>query len=83
MDQSLRNWIIAAAASILLVPVAVFLGGWLLVGPYEGEAGLLGLTLAIYRDALLLDGGAWLLLLAPVLLAALWTSCRRLSRRAA
>jgi hypothetical protein len=72
------------ALSILAVPVFVFLVGRLLAGPYEGRFGLLGLMGTIYRDAILGSAGAWLVLLAPLILIAIWWGsfalCRNLDR---
>lgn len=82
MDNQLKKWAILVLASILLVPVIIYAGGSLLVGPYEGESGLLGMAGKIYGDALRLKGTAWLLLLAPVLLVGIWQACFWLQRRA-
>jgi len=78
------GWMLLTLLSILTVPIVVFLGGRLLAGPYEGKFGLLGLMGNIYGDALLGQGGAWLVLLAPLLLLGLWWGsfalCRNLGR---
>ena len=79
MSNRLKKWVIFALLSVFLVPVAVFAGGSLLVGPYEGEFGLLGMMGTIYRDAAQLKGTAWVLLLAPLLLGLIWAACIRLA----
>ena len=79
MSKQLKNWAIFALLSVFLVPVVVFIGGSVLVGPYEGESGMLGMMGTIYGDAARLKGPAWLVLLAPLLLALTWAGCFRLS----
>jgi len=74
MSAKLRRWLLMLALSILLVPIAVFLGGQLLAGPYAGEGGIFGMMWNIYRDALSGHLSAWILLLAPVLLFLIWVS---------
>lgn len=68
----LRLWLIYTVFSLALVPVVVFLGGWWLAGPYEGEGGVFSMMGQIYRDALTGHAGALLMLLAPLLLVAIW-----------
>lgn len=79
MSNRLKKWVIFGLLSVLMVPVAVFAGGSLLVGPYEGEFGLLGMMGTIYRDAAQIKVTAWVLLLAPLLLGLIWAACIRLS----
>jgi hypothetical protein len=67
--------------SIVAVPVLVFSLGRVLAGPYEGKFGLLGLMGNIYGDALMGKPGAWLVLLAPLILVAIWWGSFTLSRR--
>ena len=78
-NNQLKKWAIWALLSVLLVPVVVFIGGSVLVGPYEGEFGIVGMIGTIYGDAARLKGSAWLVLLAPWLLALTWAACFRLS----
>lgn len=68
----LRTAALALLLSLVIVPVCAFIGGSLVVGDYEGQSGLLGYLVAIGRDAL--DGRwmAWVLILAPLLLIAIW-----------
>jgi len=72
MAKSIKGWLIVALLCVIIVPVLVFLGGWLLAGPYEGDGGIFGLMATIYADALLADLSALLLLLSPLLLLAIW-----------
>lgn len=82
MNMRPMNWMLFTLLSILTIPVAIFLFGRLLAGPYEGKFGLLGLMGNIYRDAILGNAGAWLILLSPLILIAIWwgsfTLCRSL-----
>lgn len=80
MRFSIRFWLTLCLLSLVLVPVGVFLGGWLLAGPYEGANGLFSLMGDLYRDAAALQLSAVLLLSSPVLLAAIWASALRLNR---
>ena len=75
-----KRWLYAVLVCRLAVPVAVYVLGGLIVGPYEGERGLLGMMGTIYVDALTGHAAAWLLLLAPVLLVAIWLGCIKLRR---
>ncbi len=79
MDKRLKNWIIFALVSLLLVPPLVYMGGSVLVGPYEGEFGMIGMIGTIYADAARLKASAWIVLLAPLLLGLIWAGCIRLS----
>jgi hypothetical protein len=79
MNYRLKRWIIFTLACVLLVPTLIYLAGWLLVGPYEGESGLFGLVMSIYGDALSGTLSTWFLLLSPMLLAVCWVLCARLS----
>ena len=78
------GWILFTLLSILTLPILIFLVGRLLAGPYEGKVGLLGLMGNIYLDAILGKPGAWLILLAPLILIAIWWGsfalCRKLNR---
>jgi hypothetical protein len=73
-------WMLYALASVLAVPVLVFIAGRLLAGPYEGKFGLLGLMGNIYKDALTGNAGAWFILLAPLLMIAIWWASFALCR---
>ena len=67
-----KLWLILAAFSVVMVPVGVFLGGLLVAGTYEGDGGVLGLTLGIYSDALNGHLNALILLFSPLLLLLIW-----------
>jgi len=83
MTKFARNLGLIFAASLLLVPVIVYLSGSLRVGPYEGESGLLGMTGQIYADVIGGKPAAWFLLLSPALLFSIWFACLELGARAA
>jgi len=80
MNKQLQKWIIFTLASLILVPALVYLGGSLVVGPYEGEFGLLGMMGNIYGDAAKFRPGALLVLLGPVILVGIWVACARVQR---
>ncbi len=67
-----RLWLAVTAFSVVIVPVGVFLGGLLLAGPYEGNAGVFGLIGGIYADALTGHPSALILLFSPLLLLLIW-----------
>ena len=73
-------WFYAFLICLIAVPALVYLAGGLIVGPYEGEGGLLEMMRKIYVDAMTGHLSAWLLLLAPLLLALIWKACNKLSR---
>lgn len=75
-----KFWFFAFLSCLLLVPVVIYFAGGVIVGPYEGENGLIGMMGKIYVDALTLKLSAWVLLLAPLLLALIWKFCFRLRR---
>lgn len=68
----IRQWLLLAAFSVVMVPTGVFLGGLLVAGPYEGNAGFFGLAGGIYTDALTGHFSALLLLFSPLLLVLIW-----------
>jgi len=70
--RNLRQALKLLAASIVLVPSLVFLGGLWLAGPYEGDGGIFGMLAHVYKDALTGGLGALLLLLGPLLLILIW-----------
>ena len=70
--KKLRLWLAFAVFCVVAVPVAVFLGGWWLAGPYEGDNGLFGMLGTLYGDALRGHPGALGLLFSPVLIVAIW-----------
>lgn len=76
----LKTWISIAALCLLGVPLIIFLSGGLIVGPYEGDGGLLGLMRAIYADAATGHLSAIFLLLSPMLLAGIWYGVFRWKR---
>ena len=75
MNDRFRRWIIFMVACVLLVPIFIYLSGWLFVGPYEGESGLFGLVTSIYGDAFTGSLSTWFLLLSPMLLILIWSTC--------
>jgi hypothetical protein len=66
-------------AGIYLLPLAIYMVGQLLAGPYEGS-GVVGYIGSIYRAAL--DGklAAWSLILSPALIVIVWSGVFRLRR---
>jgi hypothetical protein len=60
------------------VPLLVYVLGGLLVGPYEGENGILSFMGSIYVDALTAHFSAWFLLFSPLLLAGIWIAVLKL-----
>ena len=78
----IRTGGLALLLSIVLVPVCAYIGGSLVVGDYEGQSRLLGYLVAIFGDAWRGRWLAWILILAPVLLVAIWTPVVWAVRRA-
>ena len=73
-----KRWIYALLASLMVVPVLVYFVGGLIVGPYEGEGGLIEMMGIIYVDAMTGHWSAWVLLLSPLLLVGIWKACATL-----
>jgi hypothetical protein len=73
-------WLYAFLVCLITVPALIYLVGGLIVGPYEGEGGLSQMMGTIYVDAMTGHLSAWLLLLAPLLLALIWKACNKLRR---
>jgi len=67
-----RQWLLLALFSAVMVPVAVSLGGLIVAGNYEGEAGFFGLAGGIYTDAITGHLPALILLFSPLLLVLIW-----------
>jgi hypothetical protein len=80
MNFRLKRWSLFFVACLILVPVLIYLAGGLLVGPYEGESGVLGLTMSIYGDALTGKLSTWFLLISPMLLVLIWLACAGMRR---
>ena len=72
MFKTVPAWVQLVILSALLVPLAAFVVGSWVVGPYEGNFGILGFFFAIFRDALTLSPAAWIFLLAPGALLLTW-----------
>jgi len=81
MIPRIRTWAIVLLLCVALVPLCVFFGGLLLVGPYDDETGVFGLMGQIYGDALNGSASAWFLLLSPMLLFGIWSFCWWLQTR--
>ena len=73
-----KRWIYALLASLIVVPVLVYFAGGLIVGPYEGEGGLIEMMGTIYVDAMTGHWSAWVLLLSPLLLVGILKACSTL-----
>ena len=56
----------------IIVPTLAYLVGAWLIGPYQGVFGLFGYVGSIYRDALRAEPSAWILLLSPLMIIAIW-----------
>ena len=76
----IKHWLSILLLCLIGVPVAVYLVGGLIVGPYEGEGGILGMVGTIYADALTGHLSAWVLLSSPLLLVAIWMLVARLNK---
>jgi hypothetical protein len=68
----LKHWISLAVLCLLGVPLLIFLAGGAIVGPYEGEQGLLGLMRVLYGDAITGHLSVIILLFSPLLIIGIW-----------
>jgi len=74
----LKRWITIILMCLVGVPTAVYWVGGLIVGPYEGDDGILGMMRVIYTDALTGHISAVVLLASPLLLIGIWIIVGRL-----
>ena len=63
---------VLALACLVLMPIAGYLAGKRVIGAYEGPLGLRDYFASIYAGAGTGDPAAWMLLLAPALIALVW-----------
>jgi hypothetical protein len=80
MKSKLKHWSVLLLLCLVGVPVIIYLTGNVVVGPYEGEAGMLGLMGHIYSDAITGSAKAWLVLMGPALLVLIWSASAKLRR---
>jgi len=73
--------LIVCLTGALLAPVAVYVFGTTVMGPYEGEGGLGGLAGSVFSAAAELKVGALALLLAPAGLVLTWWLIFHMLRR--
>ncbi len=73
MHSKTVRWLIFLALSVVLAPIIVFNGGFLVVGDYVGEDGFLGFLATIYGAAMGGSVSAWAVLLAPFAILLIWT----------
>lgn len=73
--------LLVAASGPLLLPVAAYVAGGRLVGPYAGSRGLASYLESIYGDALAGGALALAVVLGPVLIVVAWSLRRRLLQR--
>jgi hypothetical protein len=79
--NQIKRWGALAIFCLFCVPIIIYLFGGLLVGPYQGENGLLGFMGAIYLDALTGHLAALILLLSPAILVSIWLGVVHLRRK--
>ena len=80
MKLKLKHWTAIMLLCLVGVPFIIYLTGNAIVGPYEGESGILGLMGHIYSDAISGSAKAWLVLLGPALLVLIWSTTIKLRR---
>jgi len=56
---------------LVAVPIAVYFVGQTVVGPYEGDGGLLGLLGQVWTEFFDFQLGAWILVLSPFVIVQL------------
>lgn len=74
--------LILALAGGVALPVAGYMAGKRLIGPYEGRLGLRDYVDSIYGALGRGEPLAWLVVLAPLLIVLTWWTVIRLGRRA-
>jgi|GEM_PF-1278629 hypothetical protein len=78
----LRQIAVLLLTGAFFVPVSAYLVGSYVVGPYEGDGGLMGYLSTIYLSAWHAEQAALMLILSPLLIVMSWKICLWLSRRA-
>lgn len=72
MFRTIPSWVQMVLLSTIIIPFAIYTGGNWLIGPYEGNFGIMGFFFSIYSDAFQAQPAAWLLLLAAPMMALIW-----------
>ena len=67
MFRTIPSWVQMVLLSTIIIPFAIYTGGNWLIGPYEGNFGIMGFFFSIYSDALQAQPAAWFLLSSPFL----------------
>ena len=71
-----KNWssvvISLALAGFVILPVFAYIGGHLIAGPYDGEYGVIGYLISIYRAVPGGERAAIVLVTAPALVVGAW-----------
>ena len=78
----LTNLLALLVTGTTVIPVAAYLVGHTVIGPYEGDYGLAGYLGSIYLAAWQGKKAALIIMLAPVLVAGAWLIGLRLYGRA-
>jgi hypothetical protein len=79
--KRLMNILALLVTGAVILPVGAYLVGGYIVGPYEGNSGLAGYLGTIYLSAWRGEQAALTLILAPLLIVAVWLIGLRLYRR--
>lgn len=69
------------AIGMLVLPIAVYWVGQLVIGPYENDGGVVGLIGAIWDDLGRGSPAAWILVLSPYVVIQLFRVSFKLMRR--
>jgi hypothetical protein len=72
MFRTIPYWVKMVLLSTIIIPFAIYTGGNVLIGPYEGNFGIMGFFFSIYSDAVQAQLAAWLLLLAAPMMVLVW-----------
>jgi len=78
--KRLMNILALLVTGAVIIPVCAYLVGGYIVGPYEGNSGLAGYLGTIYLSAWRGERAALTLILAPMLIVAVWLIGLRLYR---
>lgn len=70
--KRLTGIVLLLLTALVFIPVAAYVVGGMVVGPYEGDSGLTGYLGTIYQSAMRGERAALTLILSPLIIVLVW-----------